>query len=86
LAIPQGNYVNTETQESLRRVIDMYLHDEERHFNETGYPRDHIYRDLLRLRDYMTCASTMRDLRKAAFDTAIAHANEVLTEIRNHHL
>lgn len=75
--------MNTKTQESLQRVIEMYLADEEHHFMETGYPKDHIYRDLLSLQSYLTDEAESRESHQAKCIAAIARANSEVTEIRN---
>jgi len=35
---------------SMAKVVDMYLKDEKKHWEESDKPKKHIYHDLLRLR------------------------------------
>ena len=39
-----------QTVQSLRRIIAQYLPDEQRHFEESGEPVDHVYHDLVAVR------------------------------------
>ena len=41
------------TYRSLRRVVAYLVHDEAKHWHESGCPDDHIYRDVLALQRWM---------------------------------
>ena len=43
-------YMTPQTVQCLRRVIAQYLPDEQRHFEESGEPVDHVYHDLVAVR------------------------------------
>ena len=50
-SVPMENVAMTrQTLQSLRRVVAQYLPDEQRHFEESGEPFDHVYHDLLAVR------------------------------------
>lgn len=44
--------LNPETEAALGAVLD-YLHEEERHFVESGKPRKHIYRHIRKIREWL---------------------------------
>jgi len=45
--------MNKQTYQSLRRVLAYLVHDEAKHWEESGYPDDHIYKDILTLQSWM---------------------------------
>lgn len=45
--------MNEATRASVTRILEMFLPDEERHFEESEKPDNHIYRDLLALQTYV---------------------------------
>ncbi|KKM76072.1 hypothetical protein LCGC14_1383870 [marine sediment metagenome] len=44
--------MNDKEKNSLRKVLD-YLSEEEKHFEESDEPDNHIYKDVLVLKAYM---------------------------------
>ena len=50
-SVPQEPvYMTRETLQSLRRVIAQYLPDEQKHWEESGEPFDHVYHDWVAVR------------------------------------
>lgn len=45
-------FMDNETYQSLRKVIEYLWVDEHRHWNEAGNPEDHIFKDVLRLQNW----------------------------------
>ena len=43
-------YMTRQTVQSLRRVVAQFLPDEQRHWEESGEPFDHVYHDLVAVR------------------------------------
>lgn len=44
--------MDEETYESLQRVVKYLLPEESRHWEESGKPKQHIYKDVIRLKQY----------------------------------
>jgi len=42
--------LTTQQMQSLRRIIAQYLPDEQRHWEESGEPAEHVYYDLIDVR------------------------------------
>jgi hypothetical protein len=45
--------MDNETYASLEKVVEYLWIDEEKHFEESDHPKDHIFRDIKRLRDWV---------------------------------
>lgn len=60
--------MNTHDQESLSRIIDMFLSDEKQHFEENGKPDNHIYRDLLVLKRHLATESSLLEAAQGILD------------------
>jgi hypothetical protein len=45
--------MNKEQKESLEAVIDYFIDDEEKHYEESGKPDNHIYKDILVLKELL---------------------------------
>lgn len=42
-------HLNEKEVKALTKIIEMYIYDEERDFEELEHPNDHVYKDFLRL-------------------------------------
>lgn len=51
--------MNDQQRASAQRILDMFLHDERRHFEENDRPEDHIYRDLLKLQEFLAAPNLL---------------------------
>jgi len=50
-SVPQEPvYMTRETLQSLRRLVAQHLPDEQKHFEESGKPFDHVYHDWVAVR------------------------------------
>ena len=46
--------MTTELRESLQRIVDHFLPDEEQHYEQNHHPENHIVHDLRNLQEFLT--------------------------------